>query len=141
MTIALCDRAIDVGALRDAVAHPSCGAILVFEGTARDTFEGRRVTALAYEAWADAAISEMTAIAEEIAREWPGSRVGIVHRTGDVPIGAVSVAIAVAAPHRGPCYEASRAAIERLKARVPIWKKEIYEDGSAWKANAPVAGQ
>ena len=61
----------------------------------------------------------------------------MVHRTGEVGIGEPSVVIAVGAPHRAECYEASRYAIDALKARVPVWKKEIYEDGSAWKANAP----
>jgi molybdopterin synthase catalytic subunit len=63
-------------------------------------------------------------------------RVAISHRTGVVPVGEASVLIAVSAPHRGECYEASRYCIDTLKARVPIWKKEHYEDGSAWKANA-----
>ncbi len=131
---------IDLAAVRAAVADPGCGAVLIFEGTARNAFEGRRVVHLSYEAWAEAALAEMEAIAAEIRAEWPGSRVAMVHRVGLVPIGEASVVIAVSTPHRAACYEASRAAIERLKARVPIWKKESYEDGSAWKANTPTAG-
>lgn len=128
---------IDVAAVRRAVSDPSCGAILVFEGTARDHFEGRRVVRLEYEAWPDLAVPFMRRIGAEIAERWPGARVAMVHRTGVVPIGEPSVVIAVATPHRAACYEASRYAIEQLKARVPVWKKEIYEDGSAWKANTP----
>ena len=128
---------IDVAAVRRAVSDPGCGAILVFEGTARDHFEGRRVVRLEYEAWPDLAVPFMRRIGAEIAERWPGARVAMVHRTGVVPIGEPSVVIAVATPHRAACYEASRYAIEQLKARVPVWKKEIYEDGSAWKANTP----
>ncbi len=139
--IALTAAPIDVAAVRASVSDPGWGAVLVFEGTARDSFEGRRVLALAYEAWDDPAVAEMTAIAEEIRQEWPGARVAMVHRTGTVPIGEPTVVIAVASAHRAACYEASRAAIDRLKLRVPVWKKEIYEDGSAWKANAPASGE
>lgn len=130
------DGPIDVEAVRNAIAHPSIGAQLVFCGVGREDFDGKRVQRLVYEAFAPMAVAEMRKIADEIADRWPGARVAMVHRTGDVAIGEASVVIAVATPHRGECYEASRYAIEALKERVPIWKKEIYADGSAWKANA-----
>ncbi|MEZ4238841.1 MAG: molybdenum cofactor biosynthesis protein MoaE [Myxococcota bacterium] len=79
----------------------------------------------------------LQAIGDEARARWPGVRVAAVHRTGVVAIGEPSVVIAVSAPHRGEAYDASRFAIEALKERLPVWKKEIYEDGSAWKANAP----
>lgn len=134
---ALTPEPIDVAAVRRSVSHPGCGAVLVFEGTARDHFEGRRVLRLEYEAWPDLAIPVMRAIGTEIVERWPGARISMVHRTGEVPISEPTVVIAVATPHRAACYEASRYALEQLKARVPVWKKEIYEDGSAWKANTP----
>lgn len=134
------DGSIDVASVRRAVEDPSLGAVLVFEGVARDTFEGRRVVGLAYEAYVPAAEAELARIGAEIVARWPGSRCAMVHRTGDVAIGEASVVIAVGTPHRAACYEASRYAIEQLKERVPIWKKEMYEDGSAWKANAPTGG-
>lgn len=133
---ALTDQPIDVAAVRAAVTDPRFGAVLVFEGVARDTFEGRRVTHLAYEAFEQMAVPAMEEIGREVAERWDGAT-AIVHRTGLVPITEPSVVIAVATPHRAECYEASRHAIDALKQRVPIWKKEHYEDGSAWKANAP----
>lgn len=131
---------IDVACVEAAVRTDTCGAELVFVGTTRDTFEGRPVIRLEYEAWESAAERELAAIEEDVAARWPGAVVRIVHRLGVVPVGEPSVVIAVATPHRAACYEASRHAIEALKARVPIWKKEIYADGSDWKANAATPG-
>jgi len=133
--IALVDGVIDVAAVRRAVDDPGFGAVLVFEGVGRDDFGGRRVVRLSYEAWPEMAVPVMEQIAAEAGTRWP-VRVAMVHRTGDVAIGEPSVVIAVGAPHRAECYEASRFVIDALKERVPVWKKEIYEDGSAWKANA-----
>jgi molybdopterin synthase catalytic subunit len=133
--VGLSDAPLDVEATRRAVEHPSCGAVLVFVGETRDTFAGRRVLRLEYEAWPEVATAELQRIVDEIGERWPGSRSAIVHRTGTVALGEPSVVIAVAAPHRAACYEASRHGIEALKSRVPIWKKEWFEDGSVWKAN------
>lgn len=133
--IALVDHVIDVAAIEASVRSPACGAVLVFVGTTRDSSDGRPVLRLEYEAYDKLAIAEMTAIASEIQARWADARCAMVHRIGLVPIGEASVVIAVATPHRGPCYEASRYAIEALKARVPIWKKEVYADGHAWRAN------
>ena len=131
------DGPIDVAAVRRAVDDPGHGCVIVFEGVARDTFEGRRVARLEYEAYAEMAEPVLREIAGEIEARWPGARVAMVHRTGTVAIGEPSVVIAVGTAHRAEGYEASRHAIEALKARLPVWKKEIYEDeGSAWKANA-----
>jgi molybdopterin synthase catalytic subunit len=135
--IAIVDGPIDVAAVTAAAGDPGNGAVLVFLGVGRNSFDGRGVTELRYEAYAEMAVPVMQQIAAEIAEKWPGARVAMVHRTGVVAIGEASVVIAVGTPHRGECYEASRYAIEQLKARVPVWKKEIYADGSAWKANAP----
>ncbi|HCH64898.1 MAG TPA: molybdopterin converting factor, partial [Deltaproteobacteria bacterium] len=79
--------------------------------------------------------AQMGAIVAEAETRWPGVRVAIAHRLGVVPVSEASVLIGVSSPHRGDCYAASRFAIDTLKARVPIWKKEHYADGSAWKAN------
>lgn len=134
---AIVDGSIDVEAVRHAVSDSGFGAVLVFEGVARDNFDGKRVLALSYEAWPALAVPVLEEIGAEVAERWPGTRTAIVHRTGEVAIGEPSVVIAVGTPHRVACYEASRYAIEQLKLRLPVWKKEIYEDGSAWKANAP----
>ncbi len=134
--IVLTDDVLDESSLRAAVSRSGAGAILVFHGVTRDNFAGRGVTRLEYEAYPDMAIAQMRAIASEACERWPGLRVAMSHRTGVVPVGEASVLIAVSSPHRCDAYEASRFCIDTLKARVPIWKKEIYDDGSAWKANA-----
>jgi molybdopterin synthase catalytic subunit len=138
--VGLSDQALDVDGIRRRVEAPSCGAVLVFLGETRDRHGGKRVVRLEYEAWPELAIAEMERIIEEIGQRWPGTRAALVHRVGVVGLGEISVVIAVAAPHRGACYEASRYGIEALKSRVPIWKKERYEDGSVWKANDGSAG-
>ena len=137
--VGLTAEPIDTSAVRRAVESPTFGAVVVFEGVTRDHFEGRRVVHLEYEAYEPLATATLTAICQEIRERWPGVRPAIVHRLGVVPLGDASVVIAVGSPHRAAGYEANRYAIEQLKARVPIWKKEIYEDGSTWKANTPGA--
>ncbi len=127
---------IDTAAVRREVEDPGFGAILVFEGVARNEFQGRPVEALEYEAYPEMAIPVLEAIGAEVADRWPGARVSIVHRTGRLAIGATSLVIAVGAPHRPAAYEASRHVLEVLKQRLPVWKKEIYADGEAWKPNA-----
>ena len=121
------------------VAAKDCGAILSFVGSARCTpaFGEKEVTGLFYEAYAPMARAEMEKIRTEAQQQWPHTRIAIVHRLGHVQIGEAAVVVAVASPHRAAAYEASRYAIEQLKARVPIWKRESYHDGSAWTANRP----
>lgn len=126
---------IDVAAVRAAVDDPGFGAVLVFEGVGRNQFGGRPVEALEYEAWPERAEAELGRIAGEVAERWPGVRLAVVHRTGRVAIGEPSVVVAVGAPHRAAAYEASRYALDTLKERLPVWKKELYADGSAWIAN------
>lgn len=117
------------------VAHPDHGAILLFVGTTREWTNGLRTVTLEYEAYMPMAVTSLRAIGEEIAAKWPGTLCAIHHRIGTVAIGEASVVIAVSSAHRQQAYEASRYAIERLKQNVPIWKKEIYEDGSEWKGH------
>jgi molybdopterin synthase catalytic subunit len=132
---------IDVASVRARVDSPAHGAILVFEGVARassgDPARSSPVTGLAYEAWDEVAERELAAVERETEARWPGVRVAIVHRTGDVPIGDAAVVIAVGAPHRDAAYLASRHAIDTLKERVPIWKKETSLDGTSWIGNRP----
>jgi molybdopterin synthase catalytic subunit len=123
---------LDASAMLHKVIVPEHGASLVFAGTTREWTDGRRTIRLEYEAYAPMALRTMRQIGDEIAAKWPGARVAIAHRLGTVPVGEASVVIAVSAPHRAECYEASRYAIDRLKRIVPIWKKEIREDGSEW---------
>ena len=134
--VGLTDGLIDVQAVRNSVDDPGFGAILVFEGVARNTFDGRRVTHLAYEAYEELAIPVLQGIIDDVRKNF-GAKCAIVHRTGSVPIEEPTVVIAVGTPHRAPCYEASRYALEALKERLPVWKKEVYADGKHdWKRNA-----
>lgn len=111
------------------------GASIAFVGTTREWTEGQRTVHLEYEAYEPMAVAMMRQIGEEIGSRWPGALCAISHRIGTVGLAETSVVIAVSAPHRESCYEASRYAIERLKQIVPIWKKEIWEDGSEWKGH------
>lgn len=117
------------------VQDPRYGAALAFVGSTREYTQGKRTLLLEYEAYAPMALKTMEQIGQEIDARWPGAICAISHRLGPVPLGEISVVIATAAPHRAECYEASRYAIERLKQIVPIWKKEIWEDGSEWKGH------
>ena len=114
------------------VNHNRAGAVLTFVGTVREYTRGRRTVHLEYEAYPEMAEAKMAQIAREIEEKWPGSRVAITHRVGKLDIGEISVVIAVATPHRAESFEAGRQAIERLKKIVPIWKKEVWEDGECW---------
>ena len=131
----LTEHPIDVLAVQESVTDPKNGAVLLFVGVTRDNFEGRRVTHLSYEAYSAMALAALRKIGQQAEIRWPGTKTAIVHRLGTVPEGEASVVIGTSTPHRVNCYEANRFAIEALKQTVPIWKKEIYEDGSQWKAN------
>jgi molybdopterin synthase catalytic subunit len=131
--------------LRRAVATPADGAVVTFLGQTRETpgtpapgevvpagVEGQRVEGLSYEAFVPMAVGVLDAIADEIAQRYGVDRIAILHRTGEVPVGEASVLIVAAAEHRAQAFEACRYAIEELKARAPIWKRERYLDGSVW---------
>jgi len=130
--IRLTDQPIVVDDLLQAVADPAAGAVVLFVGTTRDHNEGRSVERLEYEAYAGMAESEIAKIADEARARWPIARLAVVHRTGVVPIGSASVAIAVSSAHRGDAFAAARFAIDRLKEVVPIWKKEFFAGGAVW---------
>ena len=124
---------IDVAALEAGVADRGHGAVVTFVGRARETADdGRTVTELDYEAYAEMAEGVLAEIAGEAATRW-GAAVAVVHRTGVVPIGEAAVAIVTASPHRAEAYEANRFVIEAIKERLPIWKRERFVDGSEWK--------
>ncbi len=110
--------------------HPECGAVLSFSGTVRNHHEGRKVIRLAYEAYEPMAQSELERVANEALLKWPDvRRVQLVHRLGEMDVGASSVFITVSSPHRVEGFATLRFLIDTLKQRVPIWKKEFYEDG------------
>lgn len=132
---ALTRDVIDTNEVVSKVIVPGHGASIAFVGTTREWTEGKRTVLLSYEAYEPMAIHTMEQIGKEIEMRWPGALCAITHRLGEVAVAETSVVIAVSAPHRDSCYEASRYAIERLKQIVPIWKKEIWEDGSEWKGH------
>lgn len=116
----------------DAVSTNSAGAVATFLGTVRDNSLGREVLFLEYEAYPEMAEKMMQKVADEIYDRWKTDRIAIIHRTGRLKLGEVSVAIAVATPHRKTAFEACEYAIERLKQIVPIWKREVWKGGEEW---------
>lgn len=136
----LVDGPIDVNRVAREVENPGCGAVVLFLGTVRDHHAGRKVERLTYSAYRRMAEDALARIVSELEAAHPGLRAAIVHRLGDVPVGEPSVVIAIASAHRAAAYDASRAALERLKAEVPIWKREHYADGEVvWREEEPLS--
>jgi molybdopterin synthase catalytic subunit len=121
-----------VNSLLHGLDDPGTGGIVTFLGVVRDNARGKRVRYLEYDAYPEMAEQEMARIAAEVERRWHTEHVALVHRIGRLEIGECSVVVIVACPHRGEAFEACRFAIDTLKATVPIWKKEIAEDGEEW---------
>lgn len=122
---------LDPAAALDAVGRDADGAVLLFLGTVRDHADGRPVCGMRYDAYQAMAADVLDDIAWETAEETGVGRIHVSHRTGELEIGEVSVAIAVSSPHREEAYRASRRIIEEIKRRLPVWKKEFYTDGDA----------
>lgn len=121
---------IDIEAL--SRTEPEDGALCVFTGVVRNHNDGKSVLYLEYEGYEEMVVSIFVEIAAEARTRFGVSRVRIVHRLGRMEIGETSVAVAVSSPHRGEAFEACRFAIDTLKHKAPIWKKEFYADGSSW---------
>lgn len=115
-----------------AVRRPAAGGTALFLGTVRDHNDGREVTLLEYEAYVPMAKKEMLAIADEIESEMAGVRLAVLHRVGKLEVGDTAVVCAASAPHRGEAFRACRALIDRIKERVPIWKREHGPEGPYW---------
>lgn len=122
---------IDEVAIRQSVAAPECGAVVVFAGVVRNHSRGRTVLYLEYESYEPMATKQMEQIAAQAARRW-AARVAMVHRLGRIEVGETSVIVAIATPHRQQAFEACRWCIDTLKEQVPIWKKEVCPDGTYW---------
>ena len=123
---------VDVGAVARRVVLPECGATVTLDGYAREWTRGRRTLHLVYEAYSPMAIKEMQRLGQQAHADFDIAHIGIVHRTGRLEIGETSVVIAVSAPHRAAAFAACEWAIRELKRTVPIWKKEVFEDGEVW---------
>ena len=124
---------IDVEEALQAITDPAVGAQAIFLGTVRNEFEGKSSQGLYYDAYVGLAEKELAQIGAELKDEFGARHVVLIHRTGDLPVGAISVLVAVSTGHRPEAFEAARHGIDRVKARVPIWKKEHWSDGGdAW---------
>ncbi len=121
----------------DWIMSPESGGIDVFIGTVRNSTKGKAVVRLEFEAYEPMAIAEMEKISKLVYEKWPVKKVLIHHRTGVLQVGEVPVIIAVSAAHRAAAFDACRYIIDTLKQTVPIWKKEIFEDGEVWVAAHP----
>ena len=124
-----------------AVRDPKAGAIAVFLGTTRVHNEGRTVVRLEYEAFTGMAEREMQALVDQARRRWRVCRVAMVHRVGVVPVGQVSVGVAVSSGHRAEAFAACRWLIDRLKKTVPIWKREHFRGGRIWIGATPASAR
>jgi molybdopterin synthase catalytic subunit len=133
----LTDQPLSLDRCLAAVRGDGMGGIVTFTGMVRLHSRGAVIDHLEYEAYAPMAIKVMTRLCEEIEAEIAGARVAVEHRVGRLAIGDVAVVIAAAAPHRAEAFAACRAMIDRLKDRVPIWKKEVSVDGAEWVGLGP----
>lgn len=131
--VALCDvrdADLSIDEVYRAVSHDAAGGVVLFAGVVRDHHEGKSISRLDYEAHPTLAVAELRAVLEAVANEWPSVRLAAVHRVGQLTVGDFAIVLAASSPHRAEAFEACRAAIDRIKDTVPIWKKEWDEDGA-----------
>jgi len=145
--LGLCNDALPIAAAYEWAVLPSCGAVVLFSGTVRDHAVDETgvlrdsVESLTYEAYESQVVPRFEAIDTELRQRWPHTgRVVLLHRTGKLELGESSVIAVVSAPHRGQAFEAARFAIDALKLSAPIWKHEVWSNGSDWglASGAPI---
>ena len=134
--IAVRESELSVDEVRAAVADPAAGGIALFAGAVRDSDHDRSVSGLSYSAH-PSATDELRRVAEVIAEKYPVIGIAAVHRVGDLAIGDLAVVLAVSCPHRAEAFDACRALIDILKASVPIWKHQRFDDGTAEWVGTP----
>jgi molybdopterin synthase catalytic subunit len=122
---------IDAAALTEHVCSTRAGAVCTFLGTVRELTGARRTVGLDYEAYPEMALKTLAALEAEARRRWPIIEAALVHRVGHLDPGEISVVVAVSCPHRDDAFAACRWLIDTLKEQVPIWKKEVWADGTA----------
>jgi molybdopterin synthase catalytic subunit len=135
-------RPIEVRSVEEAARVAGCGAVVTFVGIVRERADdGRPVTGLIYETYDSMAIAEFDAIASEARERYGALQIAIVHRSGALDVGEIAVVVSASAPHRAQAFQACSYAIDELKSRAAIWKKERYADGTPdrWRENAPKA--
>jgi len=134
--VQITNEALKLDQLVDMVTCDAAGAVATFSGTTRNHFNGKKVIKLEYEAYVPLAEKELKKICEVVRQKWNLMNIAIVHRIGEVPIREASVIIVISSEHRSEALEAVHFAIDELKATVPVWKKEYYENGEVWKQNS-----
>jgi molybdopterin synthase catalytic subunit len=134
---AIVDTPPSIARCTEQVTSIDMGGLVTFTGVVRRHNRGQDVQELTYEAYTDMAEKVMGELCQEIENEFPGARLAVEHRVGTLVVGDIAVVIAAAAPHRQEAFAACRAMIDRLKDRVPIWKKERTADGSEWIGLGP----
>jgi len=131
--VAVTDVRLDIAGIREGLLDPKAGAVVLFEGCARDSHEGRAVELLAYEAFVPMAEAELGRLRLEAMAQFGLTGCIIHHRLGEVPLLEAAVVVGCASPHRREAFEAAAWIMDRIKERVPIWKRERYGDGGqAW---------
>jgi molybdopterin synthase catalytic subunit len=136
--LGLTEAELPIAAAYEWAVRPDCGAVVLFSGITRDHAEGRHgVTHLVYEAYEEQVVPKLAEIASELRRRWPDTgRVVMLHRVGQVDLGASSVLVVVSSPHRPAAFEAGRYAIDAIKEVAPIWKHEAWAEGAGWGTGA-----
>jgi len=130
--IQITDQVLDPEEITRKVREPDKGSVITFLGTARNQTDGRPVLFLEYEAYEGMVINTITTISFDLQKAWGPLDMAFSHRTGRVNVGEISMVVAIATPHRKEGFTASWAAVDQIKLSAPIWKKEVYEDGSSW---------
>ena len=123
---------LDPAPLVEAVRRDASGAVALFYGVVRNENLGRAVQYLEYDAYPEMAVKKMREVADEVRARFPITDIGVLHRVGRLEVGETSLLVAVSSPHRKEAFEACHYAVDRIKQVVPIWKKEVWEDGSEW---------
>lgn len=123
---------LDAEVVTRQVRHPGNGGVVTFLGTTRNKSDGRRVLYLEYEAYVPMAQRKLAQVVEEARQRFGVPHIAVAHRLGRVEIGEISLVVAVGAPHRREAFAAASYIVDRIKKDVPIWKKEVFEDGAIW---------
>jgi len=129
---------IDVGNILAQVSDPGRGGTVLFLGSVRRSEDDGPVASIEYSAYEEMVVAEFERIVAEANDRWPDAVCRAIHRVGHVPVGEPSIAVAASAPHRGEAFEACRFTIEEAKRRLPVWKRERFDDGTTrWRQEAP----
>jgi len=136
--IRISEKQIDVQKVIDTASSLNAGAVSVFIGTVRNNAQGKKVVWLEYEAYETMAVGEIRKIMDEACQRWPLLGWAVSHRIGTLKPGEVAVVVAVSTPHRKDSFAACEFVIDTLKEKVPIWKKEVFEDGQEWISARPM---